>query len=205
MTFSVEREQLRREMRARRRALSDDELRRAASRFARVADHFRLLRPGRHIAAYFRHGHEADLTRLIASARRRGCVIYLPVITDYRRNRMQFHRYHIGATLTPNRYGIPEPKPGGEVAPVRRLDLVFAPLVAFDHRGARLGSGAGYYDRSLQHLRAGRRWRRPRLIGVGYEFQRVEQLGQAPWDVPLDAVLTDKHLYLTHPSAGDAP
>jgi 5-formyltetrahydrofolate cyclo-ligase len=44
-------------------------------------------------------------------------------------------------------------------------------------------------------LRAGRRWRRPKLIGLGYEFQRVERLAAGVWDVPLDALITEQGLY----------
>ncbi|MGE0811300.1 MAG: 5-formyltetrahydrofolate cyclo-ligase, partial [Immundisolibacter sp.] len=55
--------------------------------------------------------------------------------------------------------------------------------------GSRLGMGGGYYDRSfarvLRHA-----WRRPRLIGVAFDRQRVAALPGRPWDVPLDGVLT---------------
>ena len=93
------------------------------------------------------------------------------------------------ATASPNRSAAPR------ASRARRLDLVLVPLVAIDPRGTRLGTGAGFYDRCLQHLRAGRRWRRPKLIGLGYEFQRVAALAAAPWDVPLDALITEKDLY----------
>ena len=69
------------------------------------------------------------------------------------------------------------------------------PLVAVDPHGTRMGTGAGFYDRCLQHLRTGRSWRRPKLIGLGYEFQRVAALAARAWDVPLDALLTEKDLY----------
>jgi 5-formyltetrahydrofolate cyclo-ligase len=85
-----------------------------------------------------------------------------------------------------------------------RLDLVFAPLIAFDERGARLGTGAGFYDRALRRLRAGRRWRRPRIVGVAYSFQRTSGLEPAPWDVPLDAVLTEQG-YLKTTSLREPP
>jgi 5-formyltetrahydrofolate cyclo-ligase len=108
---------------------------------------------------------------------------------------MRFVRYRPDSVMRKNRYGIAEPNPRhGEIIPVRQLDLVLLPLVAFDARGWRLGSGAGFYDRSLQHLRAGRRWRRPLLIGVGYECQRVPELAPDTWDVPVDAMLTERGL-----------
>ncbi len=144
---------------------------------------------------YFAYGHEADLHYVIDVARRRGCLLYLPVITDFRHSRMRFVRYRTDSVMRVNRYGIAEPDPRhAEVIPVRKLDLILLPLVAFDERGWRLGSGAGYYDRALHHLRAGRRWRRPKLIGVGYECQRVARLQPDAWDVPLDGMLTERGL-----------
>jgi 5-formyltetrahydrofolate cyclo-ligase len=196
MTSAADRERVRRDMRTRRRALSDEERQRAARQLARVASRCRLLSPGRRIAVYLPYGGEADPSALVAVARRRGCLLYLPVITDYRSHRMSFHLYDQQGALRENRYGILEPA-ARDALPTVRLDLVFAPLVAFDDRGFRLGSGAGFYDRALHRLRAGRRWRRPRLIGLGYEFQRVTTLDSAQWDVPLDGVLTEKNFYRT--------
>ena len=55
--------------------------------------------------------------------------------------------------------------------------------------GSRLGMGAGYYDRYLARLVAPLR---PLLVGLAHDVQRSEQpLPQNPWDVPLDAVVTE--------------
>src|SRR5262249_24852318 len=126
----------------------------------------------------------------------------LPTITNHRARRIEFLRHDARVALRTNRHGIPEPDPRfARRIPARKLDLVLVPLVAFDAQGWRLGSGAGYYDRALRHLREGRHWRRPRLIGVGYEFQRVERLEPAPWDVPLDAILTPAGLHAVRRAA----
>ncbi len=188
-------QQLRRQMRRQRRLLAPDARAEAHRRFALILNLARLLQPGRRVAVYFAYGHEADLRHVIEVARRRGCRLYLPVITHFRHSRMRFVRYRIDSVMRVNRYGIAEPDPRlAEVASVRRLDLVLLPLVAFDARGWRLGSGAGFYDRSLQHLREGRRWRRPKLIGVAYECQRVARLQPDRWDVPLDGIVTERGL-----------
>jgi 5-formyltetrahydrofolate cyclo-ligase len=194
-------------MRARRRRLSAAEQAAATSAIARVVGCSRLLRPGRRIAVYHRQGSEADLAEVIALARRLRCLLYLPVITHRRYSRMEFVRFDAHTSLRPNSLGILEPRrdSAGRIC-VRELDAILMPLVAFDERGWRLGSGAGFYDRRLQHLKAGRRWRRPKLIGIAYEFQRVPRLAAQPWDVPLDAVITERRMYrITQPSRSMAP
>jgi 5-formyltetrahydrofolate cyclo-ligase len=186
---------LRTQLRAQRRAIPVHERVSASRQFARILRRANLLRAGRHIAVYVAHDHEADPRTIVRLARRSRCRLYLPAIADYRRRRMEFRRYAGDAELRPNRYGIAEP---GRAAPriaVRHLDLILVPLVGVDPRGTRLGSGAGFYDRCLHHLRIGRRWRRPKLIGLGYEFQRVAQIAAGAWDVPLDALLTEQRLY----------
>jgi 5-formyltetrahydrofolate cyclo-ligase len=192
----VERSRLRVQLRAQRRAVSADERTNASRQFARILRRSHLLRPGQRIAVYLAHDHEADPRMVVRLARRNRCALYLPTIIDYRLRRMEFRLYARDTRLRPNRYGIAEPERGATRIAAQHLDLVLVPLVAVDPRGTRLGTGAGFYDRCLQHLRAGRRWRRPKLIGLGYEFQRVDALAAAAWDVPLDALITEKGLYL---------
>ena len=107
-------------------------------------------------------------------------------------NQLHFARWQPGDPLVQNRYGIPEPDP----APHARwlpadLDVVLVPLLGFDRQGTRLGAGGGYYDRSFAFLRSVPRPARPLLIGVGYDFQEVDVLLPAPWDVSMDLVVTD--------------
>ena len=187
--------ELRAEVRARRRALPAHERASASRQFARILRRSQLLRPGRRIAVYVAHDGEADPSAVVQLAWRNRCQLYLPAIADYRRRRMEFRLYAGDAQLRLNRYGIAEPERTARRIAVRRLDLILVPLVGVDPRGTRLGTGAGFYDRCLHHLRAGRRWRRPKLIGLGYEFQRVGPLAAGAWDVPLDALITEKALY----------
>ena len=67
------------------------------------------------------------------------------------------------------------------------------PLVAFDAQRNRLGMGGGFYDRYLATDTAV--IKRPHLIGVGHQCQQVEALPLEPWDVMLDAVVTDRRWY----------
>jgi len=89
-----------------------------------------------------------------------------------------------------NRYGIEEPKAIGKPRPANSFDLLLIPLVAFDRSGTRMGMGAGYYDRALEAL-GHQTSTKPYLVGLAHHFQEVKSLERAPWDVPLDAILTD--------------
>lgn len=192
-TAHQDRDAMRRAIRTRRRALPPDIRALAARNFARIVAESHLLRPAMRIAAYLAFGSEADAARIITLARQRCCQVFLPVITSRRRARMRFVRCSPDTRLRRNPFGILEPAHVNceTLAPLQ-LDVIFVPLLAFDDMGWRLGSGGGFYDRALRHLHAERHWRRPKLIGVGYEFQRVTQLIPQRWDIPLDGVVTEQ-------------
>ncbi|MEZ5713913.1 MAG: 5-formyltetrahydrofolate cyclo-ligase [Paracoccaceae bacterium] len=67
-------------------------------------------------------------------------------------------------------------------------EILIVPLVAFDRAGGRLGYGGGFYDRTLERLRA----RRATLaIGFAFAAQEAEGLPLEPTDQPLDMVVTE--------------
>ncbi|MCY4222579.1 MAG: 5-formyltetrahydrofolate cyclo-ligase [Thiotrichales bacterium] len=189
METPAERRALRREIRRRRRSLSGPERRAAARALAARLARTRWFRNSRTIAVYLPNDAEIDLSRLVERAWAMGKRTYLPRLFG---PRLWFLPFHARSVLAENRFSIPEP-----VAPTRRrirplfLDLVLFPLVAFDERGNRLGMGGGYYDRTFEAVRR-HAWPRPKRIGVAYEIQRVDALHAADWDIPLDAVVTDR-------------
>jgi 5-formyltetrahydrofolate cyclo-ligase len=157
-----------------------------------VAHHIRRtckLRPGMRVAVYAPLPSELDTGPLMQLARRRGCHVYLPRITDLRHRRMQF--VESGGPMRRNQLGILEPVRLRRLS-ARRLDLVFVPLVGFDATGMRLGMGAGYYDRAFAFLRQRRHWTHPRLIGLAYSFQQVPRIEGAVHDVHLNGVVTER-------------
>jgi 5-formyltetrahydrofolate cyclo-ligase len=182
-------------MRKARRALSERERIRLARAMTRRLASLGLLRSGQRIALFVAAGGEMPIDPLLQLAARRGCRLYLPRITSYRASRMTF------APLRPpmrtNRYGIPEPAALRGSLSARWLDLIILPLVAFDATGTRLGSGTGYYDRALSYRSLRKSWRRPRLVGIAYDFQRVDTLERKPWDIPLGLIVTERTIYRT--------
>ena len=141
----------------------------------------------RTIAVYFGFDGEVDLSSIIEHARSSGKSIFVPVLE---RNGLRFVEIGDRKLLRRNRFGIPEPEVHKRIDP-RGLDVVLTPLVAFDARGNRLGMGKGYYDRSFSFLRPRTRWRKPKLIGIGFDFQKIDRLVTQHWDVPLWGAVTN--------------
>jgi 5-formyltetrahydrofolate cyclo-ligase len=182
-----QRRKLRRHFRDQRRALDACSQNRHADAVARHFFTSGLLFHGRTLGLYLANDGELDtaplLSRLLKTRKR----IALPVVA--RGGAMSFHRHRRGAALIINRYGILEPAPGAPFIAPLALDMLLMPLVAFDDSGARLGMGAGFYDRYLSRIP---QRMRPLLVGLAHEVQRSPQpLPAAPWDIPLDGVITE--------------
>jgi 5-formyltetrahydrofolate cyclo-ligase len=190
------RPQLRRMLRKARRALTPCQQREAARGLYKQLIQHPLFRRAKHISLYLPTDGEIDPRLLMRAAQRRGKATYLPVLSAWPRTKMVFQRIRPGEKLKPNRFRIPEPR--HNIARQRKvwaMDLVLLPLVGFDDVGGRLGMGGGFYDRSLAYLARRKNWRKPTLLGLAHECQKVQRLAQASWDVPLQGTVTDKAWY----------
>ena len=188
--------ELRRRLRAQRNALSTQEQKNAAHNIAVTLTRTRLFRASRRIACYFANDGEIELIRILAHIWNCGKIAYMPLLPRGQRRRMRFAPARPEVEFRPNRLGILEPiAPAHEWLDARSLDLVLLPLVAFDSAGNRLGRGGGFYDRTLDFLHQQRQWRRPKLLGLAHDFQRVHTIEPELWDVPLTGVITDRAAY----------
>jgi 5-formyltetrahydrofolate cyclo-ligase len=122
------------------------------------------------------------LLRKLADA---GAGLALPVI-DGRGKPLIMRAYAFGDPLEARQWGIREPMPD---APELEPDILIVPLAAFDRRGNRIGHGAGYYDLTINRLRA-----RKSVIAVGiaYAAQEVAEIPVTARDARLDLVLTER-------------
>lgn len=171
---------LRAQLRSLRRRLADqapDAAERAAGLWP-VAD----AADGRVFAIYHPSGSELDPTPL--RARLPPGAVALPVAQS-REGALVFRLHIEGDALVPDALGIPAP---GERARAVLPDVVFAPLLAFDRRGGRLGQGGGHYDRTLANLR---RMKPVLVIGLAYAGQEMPEIPMEPHDQRLDAILTE--------------
>lgn len=187
---------IRKQVRQARRSLSQNQQRKAAENLKKNLSAHPLFLTSRRIAFYLSNDGEIDLILALKQARTMHKECYLPVLYRAGENRLLFGRAAEMKSLKPNKYGIPEPdiaREGWLFA--HQLDLVLAPLVAFDSQGNRIGMGGGYYDRSLKQLTVKKHWQRPKVLGVAHRFQQVDSIDRNFWDVPLQGVVTDQKIF----------
>ena len=128
---------------------------------------------------------EIDTRPLLTLLAAQGLVTSVPVVVRDEWP-LEFRTWAPGDPTVAGRWGIPVPPEGtGVVDP----DILLVPMLAYDRLGYRLGYGGGFYDRTLEKLRA----KKPvTAIGVAYSAQEVDEVVRGEHDQPLDWVLTEK-------------
>jgi 5-formyltetrahydrofolate cyclo-ligase len=161
---------------------------------ARVCDHLlagRLVAgPVAVVAGYWPIGDELDVRPALRALAGCGAAIALPVVVEARRP-LDFRAWTPDEPLEAGAHGTFHPRAD---AATLRPDLLLVPLLAFDDSGHRLGYGGGYYDRTLQVLRADRR---VVAVGVAYAAQRLALVPHDDNDQMLDYIVTEQGLRRT--------
>lgn len=170
--------ELRRAMREQRRAYaaSLDRDTRGALEQALDAALAPLFATAQIVAAYYPMRDEISPLGALDRAICANLTLAFPFFVD-RDSRMTFRT---GTAVDPGPWGILQPAADADIV---SPDLILMPLVAIDRAGNRIGMGKGHYDRALPGLRAAG----ARLIGIGWDFQRIDQLlAPDPWDIKLN-------------------
>ncbi len=137
---------------------------------------------GRPVSGYMAMRTEIDPAEAMIAAAAHGPVC-VPIIID-KGQPLQFRQWTPGCAMTEGSFGAWIPAEGPWIRP----EILIVPLVAFDRTGGRLGYGGGFYDRTLQGLRAAG----PTLaIGFTYAAQETTDLPLEPTDQPLDLIVTE--------------
>ncbi len=135
------------------------------------------------LAGYAQMRTELDPTAAMEEAAAHGPV-GLPVIQGAGQP-LKFRQWSPGCAMIPGPFGAQVPETGDWITP----EILIVPLVAFSRAGGRLGYGGGFYDRTLEGLRA----HRPTLaIGFAYAAQELDDLPLEPTDQPLDLIVTEQ-------------
>ncbi len=99
---------------------------------------------------------------------------------------LQFRAWKPGDPLHKGRYGIDEP---AKTSPFVTPQTLVVPLLGFDRQGNRLGTGGGYYDRTLQQLRCANQ--NIKAYGLAFAFQENGTLLREDHDQLLNGVFTN--------------
>ncbi len=145
------------------------------------------ITPGDIVSGFLPIRSEMDTRPLMAALAEKGARLCVPAILD--KTTIVFRELVRGAPMVDTGFGTVGP---GADAAVLDPTVMLVPLAAFDARGHRIGYGAGHYDRAIARLHA--RGLFPRLFGIAFDCQEVEQVPDEPHDVPLSAILTDSGL-----------
>jgi 5-formyltetrahydrofolate cyclo-ligase len=184
---------LRDELRSQRTGLTPAQRIAAAAGVAAILEQLPEFLVDQRVAGYWAVAGELPLHVAVGALASRDQRYYLPVLEQQRRLRVA--PWRVGTEVRANRYGIPEPQcDAADHVDPDALDLVLVPLLGFDRRGHRLGTGAGYYDRSFAFLGGQSRPARPVLVGIGYSFSERPELPAEAWDIQMDFVATEREL-----------
>jgi 5-formyltetrahydrofolate cyclo-ligase len=116
-----------------------------------------------------------------------GAQLALPAIAG-RGKPLIMRAWTFGAPLKAGQWGIREP---GPEAPEFAPDILIVPLACFDRAGHRIGYGAGYYDMTINALRA---QKQVVAIGVAFAAQEIPRVPATERDARLDLVLTEREI-----------
>ena len=175
-------------MAARRQLLGSDEVRAAGQLVAQRLAEAPEFRERARLVLYAALADELPTRPLYEIARVSGKVLLWPRTAG--RGCLEFAPCRRWEDLVRERYGVFAPPPGQASVGLGPEDLLLVPGVAFDLRGGRLGRGRGYFDRALGEIGEGG----PLSLGVGFEFQLVEEVPREPHDQAVGAVLTERRL-----------
>jgi len=186
---------LRKYFRQQRNAISNAQQQLASVQLLKQCKSLGIYQQAKTIACYLAQDGELSLTPLIEDAWYRGKDVCLPVLHPFAKGYLLFVRYHPNSTLQANRFGIPEPVINlPDIIPLEEVNLIFAPLVAFDEQSRRLGMGGGFYDRTLAPVL--KNALETHICGVAHDCQKVETgLKSDRWDIPMQQIITPSKIY----------
>jgi 5-formyltetrahydrofolate cyclo-ligase len=170
-------------MAAQRQALPRERAAAAGEALAAGLAELRELRAARRIALYAAAGGEMPTAPLLRLALGRGLAVLWPRLAG---GSLEFAACS-AAALVRGAFGVAEPPRALPAEALGPGDLVVLPALALDAAGRRLGRGGGHYDRAFAGVGADGPFR----VGVGYDFQLVDEVPADVEDGRVDMVATE--------------
>ena len=190
---------LRKELRAQRLSLAANQRASAEALIVQEIKHQLTQYPKGLVGVYAPFDGEVDLSLLWNNGERTDHLPFCATSIGDHKARLVFPTHKVGSPLSfikptawdrSRRLSLPI----GPKVDLEQIRLLFIPGLAFcPQTGLRLGLGGGHYDRTLAH-NAQSSWTL-KTFGVGFNFQLRSDLPREPWDIPLDALITESGLH----------
>lgn len=175
----MDKTELRREIRARKRAMTEAEIEERSDKLARLFFASEAYQNAKTIYGYLPYNQEVRTVPMLERALKDGKKVAVPKVYG---EEMKFLYLDDLNAVAKGYAGIPEPIADEPVAQDETA-LVLMPGLAFDPQGHRIGYGGGFYDKFLaaepNHP----------TLALCYEFQMLPKLDVEDHDIPVDTVL----------------
>lgn len=174
----MDKQALRAEIRAKKRAMTPAQIEAASDRLAELLFAHPAYQAAKSLYGYLSYNQEVRTAKILQQAQKDDKRVAVPKVFG---DEMRFLWLDDLSAVAPGAYNIPEPVADTPVADDETA-LVLMPGLAFTPEGGRLGYGGGFYDRFLA--------REPHpTLALCYDFQMVPRLPSQAHDIPVDAVL----------------
>lgn len=180
-------DELRAEMKAKRKGLSRSEIEEKSARICALVTGSDAYKSADCICVYMAAFNEPRTMGIIERALSDGKRVCVPV-TDAQSKTLTLSYINAADTLVRGAYGILEPSVINR-ADVKEVALTLVPGIAFDGNGNRIGFGEGYYDKLLSGTHR-------KKAGICYEFQVCGGICADEYDVPMDMIITEEGIRL---------
>lgn len=175
----MNKQELRRAIRERKRAMTEEEIVERSNALAEKFYNSPAYQAASTIYGYLPYNQEVRTVPMLQRALDEGKRVAVPKVYG---EEMRFIYLDDLTQVSKGYAGIPEPIADAPVAEDQRA-LVLMPGLAFDPQGHRIGYGGGFYDRFLAQ--------EPHhpTLALCYEFQMQAHLDTEEFDIPVDTVL----------------
>ena len=175
----MDKKELRRTIRERKRAMTEEEIVNRSAKLGELFAQSDAYKNAKTIYGYLPYNQEVRTVPMLEQALRDGKRVAVPKVYG---EEMKFLYLDDLTQVAKGYAGIPEPIADEPVADDKTA-LVLMPGLAFDPEGHRIGYGGGFYDKFLaaepDHP----------TLALCYEFQMLPKLDTEEHDIPVDTVL----------------
>ena len=175
----MDKKELRRQIREKKRAMTPEQIESASQRLGELFADTEQYKQAKTIYGYLPYNQEVRTVPMLERALADGKRVAVPKVYG---EEMRFIYITDMNRISAGYAGIPEPIDDAPVADDPTA-LVLMPGLAFDPQGHRIGYGGGFYDRFLAQEPD-----HP-TVALCYDFQMLPKLETEAFDIPVDCVL----------------